>query len=232
MTEWLKTEMRRVMLEKHLTQKGWSVAAGLSETYVKDIFSGKSLRPSVDGLRKLARAAGLPASHFLNESENDLAELAASNVKPAIDAPSPGMLRSSSATVPIWGTSIGDGAGEGFQLMGGTIIGQAPRFACLEGRNDIRALYMVGDSMSPWRRAGGLIYMEEHRAANPGDHVLVEHEVPGSSVKLATVRLLVLMTAKSLRLGQYNPRREAELDRKRVSRMLRVLEWDELLGVR
>lgn len=229
MTDALKEELRRVMAERHLTQKGWSLAAGLSETYVKDILSGRSSRPSLDGLRKLAKAAGVSANLFLGEGETSHGAVA-DNVIPALDAPSPARFRTSNNTVPVWGTALAVGGEGDFHLMSGTIIGQAPRFACLEGRPDVRAVYMVGESMAPWRKSGALIYLEEYRAANAGDHVLVEYRTAGDEL-VSVVRLLVGMTATKVTLAAYgmkSPRKEVELDRKRITRMLRVIEWDEL----
>ena len=62
------------------------------------------------------------------------------------------------------------------------------------------------------------------------DHVVVEFRpIAGSSVRQTVVKLLVGISLKTLKLAQYRPAKEFDVDRKTVFRVYRVLEWDELM---
>jgi len=232
MNDWLKTELRRVIEEKGLDAKSWSIAAGQSATYVRDILRGRSRKPAADGLRKLAEAAGYDAGHFVrseNADATDGRETFSSNVQRSIDAPALPVIRSLNSDVPLYGTAMG-GSGNGDFEMNGAVIGYVPRLPGIEGRRDVFALNVVGDSMSPWRRPNGLIYVEEKRAASVGDHVVVELVAEdGSPVRPALVKQLLSVSGSKIKLGQYNPKAVIEIDRRRVHRIYRVLEWDDLL---
>ena len=172
--------------------------------------------------RVVALAAGRP-----DPGEED--QLPAGNVNPAFDAPAFPLLGEMKADVPLYGTAMG-GDGNGEFEMNGTMIGAVYRLPGIEGRRDVFALHVVGASMDPWRKANGLIYVEEKRAPSIGDHVVVEFKpVPHSEVRQAVVKQLIGVTPTKLRLKQYNPAKEFEIERKKVHRIYRVIEWDELL---
>lgn len=232
MSDWLKSELQRVLEEKRLDAKNWSLRAGQSATYVRDIIRGRSKRPAADGLRKLAEAAGLAPGHFVKSDSEGATESRnsfTSNVKGAVDAPPYPVFGSMKQDVPLYGTAM-RGNGDGDFEMNGAVIGTVPRLPGIEGRRDVFALNVVGDSMVPWRRPNGLIYVEEKRAPSVGDHVVVEL-IPndGSPVRPALVKQLLSVSGSKVKLGQYNPKAVIELDRRRVHRIYRVLEWDDLL---
>ena len=64
------------------------------------------------------------------------------------------------------------------------------------------------------------------------DYVLVELKPHGNDgTRPAMIKRLLAVTPTKLRLRQYNPARDFDLDRRTVLRVYRVLDWDELLGV-
>lgn len=153
----------------------------------------------------------------------------AGNVAPAFDAPARPMLGHMLADVPLYGTAMG-GDGNGEFEMNGTVIDHVARPPGVLGRGDVFALNVVGDSMWPWRKPNSLIYVERDRAPSVNDHVVVEFRpIAGSSVRQAVVKLLVGISGNRLKLGQYRPAKEFDVDRKTVFRVYRVLEWDELM---
>lgn len=132
--------------------------------------------------------------------------------------------------VPVLGTSVG-GTGSDFSMNGDTIdfVRRPPR---LEGRADVFSLYVVGDSMWPWRKPRSIIYCEAKRAPSIGDYVVIELRAPiGSPDKPALLKELIGLTASRLKLRQYNPPREFEIERKRVEKMYRVIDTDELFSI-
>lgn len=65
----LAGEIRRRMSELGLNPKRLSLAAGLNETYVRDIIKGRTLNPRTDTLGKLARALGCSRSDLSPPAE-------------------------------------------------------------------------------------------------------------------------------------------------------------------
>ena len=51
-------EVHRRATEQGFTQKGLAVASGVNETYVRDLYKGKSKNPKGDQIEKIARALG------------------------------------------------------------------------------------------------------------------------------------------------------------------------------
>jgi phage repressor protein C with HTH and peptisase S24 domain len=168
-----------------------------------------------------AAADGVASSSFVTDL--------AGNVTPAFDAPGRPMLGHMASDVPLYGTAMG-GDGNGEFEMNGTVIDHVARPPGIYGRGDVFALNVVGDSMWPWRKPNSLIYVERDRAPSVNDHVVVEFRpIAGSNVRQTVVKLLVGISAKTLKLAQYRPPKEFDVDRKTVFRVYRVLEWDELM---
>ncbi len=174
------------------------------------------------GVAELQGALPLDAAQAL--SIGDIA----GNVAPAFDAPGRPMLGHMANDVPLYGTAMG-GDGNGEFEMNGTVIDHVARPPGIYGRGDVFALNVVGDSMWPWRKPNSLIYVERDRAPSVNDHVVVEFRpIVGSSVRQTVVKLLVGISVKTLKLAQYRPAKEFDVDRRTVFRVYRVLEWDEI----
>jgi hypothetical protein len=134
--------------------------------------------------------------------------------------------------VPVRGTARGDNDGKGDFAFNGEVAGYVRRLPGLSGVNDAFALYVQGSSMSPWREEGGLVYINPHRPARVGDHVVVEMR-PTQDGEPGVVWLKKLIGRSpdgSLTLAQYNPRDDRiKLAGSKVLRVLRVAEWEELI---
>lgn len=135
--------------------------------------------------------------------------------------------------VPVYGTMVG---GDGNHLvdfeLNGTVVDFVRRPPRLAARSDVFAAYVQGDSMIHWREPGQLVYVESARQARVMDYVLVElRPQGGEGTRPAMIKRLLAMTPTKLRLRQYNPARDFDIDRRAVARLYRVLDWDELLGV-
>ena len=206
---------------KTLTDKTYArLAAGAAK---------KTGRPvgvaELQGELPVTTADGAAPSFATSSFVTDLA----GNVAPAFDAPGRPMLGHMASDVPLYGTAMG-GDGNGEFEMNGTVIDHVARPPGIHGRGDVFALNVVGDSMWPWRKPNSLIYVERDRAPSVNDHVVVEFRpIAGSSVRQTVVKLLVGISAKTLKLAQYRPAKEFDVDRKMVFRVYRVLEWDELM---
>ncbi|MFO1084473.1 MAG: S24 family peptidase [Reyranellaceae bacterium] len=135
--------------------------------------------------------------------------------------------------VPVYGTVVG---GDGNHLvdfeLNGAVVDYVRRPPRLAARADVFAAYVQGDSMVHWREPGQLVYVESAKPPRVMDYVLVELKPPGGEgTRPAMIKRLLAVTPTKLRLRQYNPARDFDIDRRTVLRLYRVLDWDELLGV-
>jgi phage repressor protein C with HTH and peptisase S24 domain len=201
-------------------------------TTVEWLLDGTGTPPgtSLTGLAQIARSI---ASEDQGSRERDAtpqngANDFTTNVEPAEQNVPPSRSQMN-RDIPVLGTSVGGSEGD-FTMNGETIdyVNRPPR---LLGRSDVFALYVIGDSMRPWRRNRSVVYVEARRAPGIGDYVVAELlPTDGSPEKPALLKELVGLTATKIRLAQYNPPKTFEIDRSRVAKLYRVIDTDELLG--
>jgi phage repressor protein C with HTH and peptisase S24 domain len=155
-----------------------------------------------------------------------------SDTRPAPNAPARPYRGDWAADIPVMGTTVGGDHGHGDFEMNGEVAYHVPRPPRFTGRRDVFALIVQGTSMSPWREPGSLVYVEGSRPPRNGEYVVIEMKARnGDHVRPTFLKKLLATTATKLRLLQYEPRREFEIDRARVLHVYRVIESDELLGV-
>lgn len=131
--------------------------------------------------------------------------------------------------VPILGgASCGE---DGLFELNGEIVDHARRPPRLDGVKAAYALWVIGESMYPWRKNGGTVYVHPQHPINIGDYVVVQLKPasPGAPIP-AYIKQLVRRTAKDLKLRQYNPAEDVILPMSKVLSVHRVIDWDELLG--
>ena len=132
--------------------------------------------------------------------------------------------------VPVLGSTVGGAAGD-FELNGETVdwVRRPPGIA---GTRGAFALYVQGESMVPWRKPGDLVYVNPARPPRPGDHVVVELKAAAGEPRPAFVKLYLRHAGKAVILAQYNPRvDDLAIPANRIQQILRIMEWDELLGL-
>lgn len=132
--------------------------------------------------------------------------------------------------VPILGNgSCGE---DGLFEFNGQTLDHARRPPRLKNVKDAYALYVHGESMSPWREPGELVYVHPHQPIKSLDYVVVQlhPEKPGECPK-AYIKRLLKQTARDLKLLQFNPPEEKTIPNKRVKSVHRVMSWSELMGI-
>lgn len=106
----------------------------------------------------------------------------------------------------------------------------APRFPGLVGQS-VRALYMQGPNMSPWRSVGELVFYHLHQPPMPGRHAVIILTKRENGRIIGAVRKLVRQTPSLIELEQYNPPERVTLRTEDVERLCRVFEWSEAVGL-
>jgi phage repressor protein C with HTH and peptisase S24 domain len=106
------------------------------------------------------------------------------------------------------------------------------RMPGIMGKAKVYALYVQGDSMSPWQESGDLIYVDPNVPPRIGDYVVVQlKKVKEGDGRQAFVKRLIGRSPSKLKLAQYQPAKEIEFPTDRVASVHRVLSTKELSGI-
>ncbi len=133
--------------------------------------------------------------------------------------------------VPVKGTAVGGGDGDGDFRFNGDDIDWAPRPTGIAGRKGVYALYVQNDSMYPRYRDGARLYVDANRRPAPGDDVVVElHPSEEDGAGSGYIKAFVKQTATTVVVEQFNPPRQIVFEARAVKSLHRVIPQDELLG--
>lgn len=167
----------------------------------------------------------LPA-HDSGQRREPSAEPSPPPSRPAPDAP---LRTEMPKDVPVLGTTMGGSRGD-FSMNNGDPVDFARRPPKILNRKDVFCLFVQGTSMSPWRQPGDLVYVETARAARNGDYVVVEMQPEADDLRPAYLKRLVKRASTKITLEQFTPPRTFEIELRKVGRILRIMDWSELLG--
>lgn len=135
--------------------------------------------------------------------------------------------------LPVYGISVGGDRGKFYVQWNGERIDTVRRPPGLQNVPNAFALYLQGDSMSPWKEHGALLYLHPGRPVKAGDYVVIElkPEREGEAGECFVKRLRQINDLR-LVLQQYNPANDRiVIDRRKVLRIFKVLDDQaELMG--
>lgn len=136
--------------------------------------------------------------------------------------------------LPNYGTAVGGASGDGDFRLNGEVTEMVARPPALVGRKKAFCLTMQNTSMHPVYKEGRRIYVDpDGLRPSIGDDVLIEmypeeDGEPGASY----VKTLVSRGSTEIVVTQYNPPPpEIRFKVSHVKQILRVIPYDELLGV-
>lgn len=235
----LRSAIVRFMKAKDLKPTPWAAKADVPESTLRSFLNGQARAPRHDTLEKLAGAAGVTIAEMIGERPQPSRE-SADDAQPTTIPEVPDNIAEKVTTtvlniqqwprdVPILG--VGSCGEDGMFELNGQVADYVRRPPLLMGVRDAYALWVMGNSMFPWRKNGGVVYVHPHRPISIEDFVVVQlrNGSPGAS-KEAYIKQLVRRTARDLRLRQFNPNEDLTIPMSQVSTIHRVLDWDELVG--
>lgn len=204
-----------------LTHKQVADKFGITQSAISQWESGATA-PKPDQLPLLADALNT-SIHYILTGEAGVRQISDAT------APSISVIRESPLTVPVFGTVRGGSDGD--FILQGEVVEHVRRLPGIESLKDTYALYIVGDSMTPWATEGDLIYVTATRPPFPGCKVVVQTQDPMTGVTTgALIKAYEGRTDKVLKLSQYNPVREVVIPLTKVKSVHRVLTLRELVG--
>lgn len=140
-------------------------------------------------------------------------------------------IRAMPMNLPVYGSaSCGD---DGMFEFNGQVLDHVRRPPRLMNVPKAYAVYIEGDSMSPWREHGELAYVHPGMPIKIGDYVVVQVK-PKEAHSLtppAYIKKLVRRTPTQLVLHQFNPAGDITIPLKDVKEMHRVIPWSELMTI-
>lgn len=164
------------------------------------------------------------------------------------NAPAPQeMLR----TIPVYGPVMGasqefivppqNGDGPPVEIEQGLldmsdIMDRASMPPALARKQDLYAVYISGDSMSPRFDPGRVALIDPKRPAGPGDDVVVHLRGPNGQdgeekITAILIKTLVRRSASWVELRQYNPAATFRIDMTRIKHIHRVVPLEDVLGL-
>ena len=213
---------------------GWSQAElerriGVSQVAIKKIEDGQTRRSK--HLTSVLAAVGLKhliLDGALMSGDDEPEPNAAIAGQPELLKPLGG-----ARDLPVMGTAVGGSEEDGDFRLNGDVLERTTRPPALAGRKRAFAVNLITNSMYPLYRAGKKIYADEDgRRPEIGDEVLLElYSDEDGEPGPVYVKTLVSRGAKTIVVSQYNPPKELRFDAMRVKQMLRIIPYDELLGV-
>jgi DNA-binding XRE family transcriptional regulator len=209
-------KIRAARIASGIKQADLARELGVSREAVSQWEGGKNL-PAMSRLQEIARVLGV-ALTLLIESE-PRPDLAVVRPSPPIQRVAPGFPRD----VPLMACAR---SGAAPMVSIGEEIGSAVRLPQIMTARDVFAIYAPSDFLAPWRQAGELIYLDPHRPARRGDHVLVELAEVGQA---ALGELSEPAAGGATRVGWYMPPGVTKLEPGKIRRVIRAFEWSELI---
>ena len=237
--------IRAARRAKKLTLVELAGQVGVSYPAVQQWEAGKT-EPTTDNLLKLCRLLDLdPLTEAVGRMEQQGTKVASAPagapasepLQPDVDLskaePVPANQRfSGPRDVPVLGTAVGGGDGDGDFRFNGQEIDKAPRPPGIANRKDVFCLYVENDSMYPRFEPGERLYLDPHRKARAGEYVVVElfPESEGEAGQ-GYIKRFEKQTPTKLVVSQFNPAKELEFELQMVKKIYRVIPVDELLGI-
>lgn len=224
--------LKAALIAAEVKQRTVATHFGVSEQAVSQ-WVRTATAPETDKIFDLARLLGVNAEWLLHGKEpRDATSIPSSGTgKSPSEVTMPDInVRQWTRDVPILG---GAACGEdGLFELNGQTLDHARRPPRLIGVPGIYALYVHGDSMSPWREPSHLVYVHPGQPIKVGDYVVVQMEPDDEgALPAAYIKKLVRRTSDKLVLAQFNPREEKTLPMRKVRAIHRIMDWSELMEI-
>jgi phage repressor protein C with HTH and peptisase S24 domain len=218
--------MDKQWLEEQFTKTGRSQSDLARHLKVLPSVVNKMVR----GRRQIKAVEAERIREFFNAPADNSIRYAIKDVRSADRTLTMSDIHSWANDVPVYGNALGGSSGGDIILLNGDTGLRVRRPPRLDGRVDILALYVQGDSMEPRYFSGELIYLEKARPPQIGDFVVVECKPGPDGEQPAYLKQLVGRSGSKLKLRQFNPDKILEFDANKVLQVIRVMSMQDLMG--
>lgn len=109
---------------------------------------------------------------------------------------------------------------------------QAPRPPRLANVKEAYALLIRGDSMSPWKEQGDMVYVHPRLPVRASDYVVIQLKPKHQGdPNPAYVKRLLGENTKEIRVQQFHPQKTLVFPRSKIFSVHRIMKPEELLGL-
>lgn len=230
MSESLGERVRRARERAGMSQAELAKAIGIKQPSVHALETGTGERSK--HVLAIASALGVGVD-WLAHGEGKLEDAPAPNQRAAPFGEARFAPRELTKDLPVYG-SAACGKDGLFDFNTGDVVDTVRRPPRLVGVRDAYALYLSGQSMSPWKEDGQLVFVHPGMPVRVGDYAVVElhPKKPEHDPRAAAfIKRVSKLSSEEVTLLQYNPKKEIKLKRKAIRHLHRVLSPEELLGV-
>ena len=210
------------LVEAHkLNMKAISLAAGMGETFVRDMIK-RDREPSKENYEKVMDAIARLTGRIPLEP---VREVSAANIDP-ISRPS--LTRDIDVVAAVAGSDPGRGSFK-FSM---DPIDKVARPPGLVGVNGVYSAYVENDSMWPMYSSGDLVFVSSVRPPRPGDAVVIQNpgDVEGDD-PAGFIKILVRRTGDWVECKQFNPPGMIKFRNRPDLVLHRVYTNNELFGI-
>ncbi|HEV7293069.1 MAG TPA: S24 family peptidase [Devosia sp.] len=213
--------VRELIKANNLNMKAVSVAAGLGETYVRDMLK-RDRQPTIENYRKVIDAiARLSGRVQLDPPPTE--------VTPAdLERPYRNQM---TRDVDVLGAAAGSDLAAGSFQFSMDPIDRVARPPGLVGVKGVYAVFVENDSMYPMYHAGQLVYVSRHRPPAPGDTVVIQNISEDADDFSGFIKVLVRRTAEWVECKQFNPEGPLKFRNHPGLVLHRVYTTNELFGL-
>lgn len=214
--------VRTLLAEHKLNMKAVSVAAGLGETFVRDMLK-RGREPSVENYRSVLDAIARLTGRVPLDPP-------ASDVTPA-DFEKP-LRQDMSRDIEVMGGAAASDITRGSFKFSMDPIDRVARPAGLIGAKGVYAVYVENDSMYPKYDPGDLVYVSKNRPPAPGDVIIIQNPSENEGEEFSGfIKILVRRTADWIETRQLNPEGPVKFRNRKDLIIHRVYTNNELYGV-
>lgn len=212
--------VRALVEQNKLSMKTVSLAAGLGETFVRDMLK-RDREPSIENYRKVMDAIARLTGRVPLEEAQDLSP---ADVEPINRYSLP-------KDIDVLGAAAASEMGRGSFHFSMDPIDRVTRPPGLIGVKGVYAAYVENDSMWPMYSPGQLVFVSRARAPAPGDAVVIQFpgEVEGDASGF--IKLLQRRTAEWVECKQFNPEGPVKYRNTKGLILHRVYTNNELFGI-
>lgn len=219
------------------TPRAVSLEIGANASYIGQVLNGKGGMPAGDKLRRIAESLGTTTNFLLGQVDTPVQPLSEVDILP-IDQ---NWRDRTLDRIKVFGTGYCDDLViqddghlveiEQTCLEPTNVVALIERPTSLAHAKDVYAIYFHGSSMEPRFFQGEVAVVVPSPPPGPGDFVVVQlNDGTADDVIHVLVKRLVRSTSSYIELEQYNPRTLFKIDRKRVTRLHRILTPNQLLA--
>lgn len=130
-------------------------------------------------------------------------------------------------TLEVFAATPGGETG-GF-LMGVMAVRKVGKPLGIADRDDVFAFQVITSDMAEKYNVGDMVIVERHRVAKASEFVLIELKAEGQPLRPMLLKKMIAMGDDKIRLQQFKPPKEFDVDRSRIEHIYRVMETIDLV---